>query len=320
MEEDREVAADRLVARSDEHLGRRADDDPVAVDRRRARAARRAPSRRRDRSSRLAIAALARHAQSVDREPNRTRRAASAATRDSRRSGCSSPRRRGTRARSPRATAARCRIPAETAQPQTLSTLHRRQVVAAHQRSRQVLEHARLQPRRASGPSAMIGRALTGHRCRRSARARAACRSSGPQSGYVCPIVASMRERAHEALRRRRRRTPAGTASARAASAITGSKAQKLREQVEEAILADRRSPTAGRSSSRVPRPTIAASASPLLRRYRLGPAGSALSALMCTSRRTPAAAHAAIELRASSTCARANVSRRRLVQDARRG
>ena len=51
------------------------------------------------------------------------------------------------------------------------------------------------------------------------------------------------------------------------------------------------------------------ASASPLLRWYFDGPSTAAPSALMCTSRRTPAAWHAAMTCRGSSTWERANVS-----------
>ena len=56
VQEHREIAPDRPVARRQHRLGRRADDDPVAVDDRAARGARRGPIRRRGRSSRCAAA------------------------------------------------------------------------------------------------------------------------------------------------------------------------------------------------------------------------------------------------------------------------
>ena len=137
------------------------------------------------------------------------------------------------------------------------------------------------------GPRPTIGRDLPVTARRRSERARAACRSAGRRADTCCPIVAASAKRARRCMRRHRRRRPAGIALSAPASAITGTKRSRLANRLRNA--SSRPKITDGRKIVQSsPDAATIASASPLLRRYRLGPAGSALSALMWMSRRTP--------------------------------
>ena len=135
------------------------------------RAARRAPSRRPGRSSRHGVSA--RHATSA-RHPRASRaapsqrpglRAAAARTsapRGTRRSGCCARRARDTPARPPRAPWGRCRTPRGKGQSQTLSLLHRGEVVAAHAACRAGAPARAPAASTAPGPSATIGRGVPG--------------------------------------------------------------------------------------------------------------------------------------------------------------
>ena len=225
MEKHREVAADRLVAGRDQHLGRRADDDPVAVaggpaqelvahrsadaiDL--ARAARRepcAPLRQRPPCAPIGVVAamLARRARDtsgamaasdagIDAEQRRKRAVADAVL------------------------------------------LHRREVVAAHRRARQELEQRACSRPRAGG-SATIGRScpvsLPTKRHELAQRV-----DVGPTQRISLPDRRIVAERVDEAMRDIAARIRAGTASARAAIAITGRWRIERREQIEKPVLA----------------------------------------------------------------------------------
>ena len=189
--------------------------------------------------------------------------------------------------------------------PQTLSLCHRRKVVAAHQRARQLLEHERLQLA-SFGPRARSGARRRWFR-RRSGRARAACRSPG-RTADTC-VRSSSSSSSARTMHSATSPTYTGWKRVRApASGITGAKrmslANRLRKRSSRPKITD--GSTIVQSKTRRDNGRLGlALAAQVLARPRQG-RRAARSCARGGGR--PMRSHAATTFLASSTWARANV------------